>query len=93
VARGALAFAVAAPLVYVALRLVERLHEGGASPGSIVRTSHTAYFWRAAVAVWWGGLVALVVAARASGDGRVVPLARAGAALLGAAALLAVLYP
>ncbi len=55
---AALAFAEAAILGYVLLRLLA-VWQGGPSPKAVYGGVHIPYFWRGATALWWGGLAAL----------------------------------
>lgn len=61
-ALAALAFAVSAPGAYVAQRLYEVWWVGAPSsnPALVIRAAHTAFYWRAATATWWGGLIAAI---------------------------------
>ncbi|MGF1464926.1 MAG: hypothetical protein ACFCGT_02230 [Sandaracinaceae bacterium] len=61
-ARAGAAFAVAAPVAYVAARLFEVARAPvPADPTLILADAHTALYWRAGVALWWGAVIALVV--------------------------------
>lgn len=57
----ALVFGLAVPVTYVAERLYEWLRGETGDPRMILRSLHTAYYWRVGVAVWWGVVVALVL--------------------------------
>ena len=59
VAASALVFAIAAPVTYAAQRLYEYARGENGNPILILRTLHTVYYWRVAVAVWWGLMLAL----------------------------------
>jgi hypothetical protein len=72
-ARAGLVFAVVAPLAYLAQRLFERGQGGVGDPLAIVREAHVAFYWRASIAAWWGG----VAAALASSIPRLPPMPRA----------------
>jgi hypothetical protein len=48
-------------VAYVAQRCVERARGAVVDPTLVVLEYHTAYYWRAANAAWWGGLAAVVV--------------------------------
>ncbi|MBI4954446.1 MAG: hypothetical protein HY908_20645 [Myxococcales bacterium] len=65
-AAGALAFGLGASASYMLLRALERVRDGALSPGLVLRASHVGFVWRTAVALWLGGLVALVVQALAA---------------------------
>lgn len=58
---AALTFGLATPLTYALERAIEWARGEHGDPRLILRTLHTAYYWRAAVAFWWGGAVALLV--------------------------------
>lgn len=66
-ALAAASFAIAAPIAYVAQRLIE---VGRSStpfdPTLVLSDAHTAFYWRAATATWWGGLVAMLAYALAA---------------------------
>lgn len=68
IARGALVFAVVAPLAYLAQRLFERWQGGPGDPLGVVVEVHTAFYWRAATALWLA-----VVAAALAARGRAEP--------------------
>lgn len=78
----AVAFGLAAPAAYVLQRLYERATGGVADPLLVVRETHTAFYYRAAAAVWWGSVVALVVWAAMARGPRPESWARRGGALL-----------
>jgi hypothetical protein len=59
-ALAALVFAGAAPLAYVVQRVAEKLSGYGQDPLLLVFELRTAFYWRAAIATWWGGLAAVV---------------------------------
>lgn len=59
VAAAALVFAIGAPATYAAERLYEYARGEASNPVLILRTLHTVYYWRVAVAVWWGLMLAL----------------------------------
>lgn len=64
--RSALAVAVAAAGIaatsaYVTQRCMERARGAVIDPTLVVLEYHTAYYWRAANAAWWGVLAAVVV--------------------------------
>lgn len=60
---------ITAPVAYVAQRLYEIARSGPVDPLSILRDSHTAFYWRAAVATWWAGLFAVMAYGIARSDG------------------------
>ncbi len=65
VRRTAAAIAVAAAGVgataaYVVQRCVERSRGAVIDPRLVIVEYHTAYYWRAANAMWWGALVGVV---------------------------------
>jgi hypothetical protein len=66
VAIAALGLAIAAPIAYVAQRLVDYVVVGPPSPGSLLRETVVAFYWRCATAAFWGGLVAIVLAVLAT---------------------------
>lgn len=67
-ALAAATFALAAPTAYMVQRLYERWQGGVADPLLVVREAHMAFYYRASMAVWWGGIAALVTfAALAAG--------------------------
>lgn len=90
-ARAFLAFGLAAPLAYVGQRLAERTAGVPVDPLLVLREAHTAYYWRCATALWWGGVVfAAVFAWRArTRDGSLPRWVSFGALALGAALVLA----
>jgi len=59
IAAAALVFAIGAPVTYALQRLYEYARGEAANPILILRTLHTVYYWRVAVAVWWGLMLAL----------------------------------
>lgn len=59
IAAAALVFAIGAPVTYVAERLYEYARGEASNPILILRSLHTVYYWRVAVAVWWGLMLAL----------------------------------
>lgn len=59
-ALAALAFAIAAPLAYLAQRLLDQALAGETDALSMIRQGRAAYPWRAATAAFWGGLGAIV---------------------------------
>jgi hypothetical protein len=61
IAIAALAFGVATPVTYVLERMLEWASGENGDPRLVLRTLHTAYYWRAIVAFWWGGVVAILV--------------------------------
>jgi hypothetical protein len=63
---AALTFGVASSLAYAAQRVFERVRGGGGDPLLVVFDLHTAFYWRAATAAWWGGVAAILVFALAS---------------------------
>jgi len=95
---AALAFAVVAPLAYMAQRLLDHAIVGDTDALSMIRQARAAYPWRAAIAAFWGGLAVIVAASpvtasslRGSHLGR---YAMAAAGALGVAVLmLAWLFP
>lgn len=60
VAGAGLVFALAVPVTYALERAWEWSRGEGGDPRLLLRTLHTVYFWRVAIAVWWGLFVALV---------------------------------
>lgn len=62
VAVAGLVFALVGPLTYTLLRVYDwaRGHDG--DPRMILRTLHTAYYWRVAISLWWAIAVAALVA-------------------------------
>lgn len=59
VALAAAVFALGAPAAYVAQRLFEVASATQPTdPALVLRDAHTAFYWRAATATWWGGLLA-----------------------------------
>lgn len=58
---AALAFGVSTPVTYALERLVEWARGEHGDPRLILRTLHTTYYWRAVLAFWWGGVVAILV--------------------------------
>jgi hypothetical protein len=65
-ALAALTFGAASALAYAAQRVFERLRGGAGDPLLVVFDLHTAFYWRAATAAWWGGVAAILVFAVAS---------------------------
>jgi hypothetical protein len=61
-ALGALVFAAVAPLAYVTQRVYERARYGTVDPSLILQSTHVDYLWRIAIATWWAGACAIVVA-------------------------------
>ena len=60
IAAAALVFAIGAPVTYAAERLYEYARGEASNPMLILRTLHTVYYLRVAVAVWWGLMLALL---------------------------------
>lgn len=58
-ALAALVFAIAAPAAYAAQRIFERVRSGSADPLLVVFDLHTAFYWRASTATWWGVVAAI----------------------------------
>lgn len=58
-ALAALVFAVAAPAAYAAQRVFERVRSGSTDPLLVVFDLHTAFYWRASTATWWGVVAAI----------------------------------
>lgn len=92
IARGALVFSVAAPLVYLAQRLFERWQAGPGDPLSVVRTAHTAFYWRSATALWLALALAALAARREREGAATHPFAIA-AGWTALVLALAALYP
>jgi len=67
-----LLFALAAPATYFAERLLEHARGEAGDPRLVLATLHTVYYWRLAVAVWWGGVVAALAVALLTPSARVV---------------------
>lgn len=63
-AAAALVFGLSAPCAYVLQRVVESLRDGHVDPSQIVQTAHVAFYWRAGIATWIGGLMAALAYAR-----------------------------
>ncbi len=59
-ATAALVFGLLVPTTYVFERAYEWLRGETGDPRMILRSLHTAYYWRVGVAVWWGVAVALL---------------------------------
>jgi hypothetical protein len=55
IARAGIAFALAAPIAY----LVQHLASRSSDPLAFAHVLVTPFYWRAATAVWWGGLAAV----------------------------------
>ena len=60
---GALVFALTAPLGYIAQRSYEIARVGRIDPSLVLKTTHIDYLWRAVIALWFGGLCALLATA------------------------------
>lgn len=91
---GGLVFGLAAPITYFTQRLLEHARGEAGDPRLVLATLHTVYYWRVAVAVWWGGVVAaLAVASVAPSHHRVRLVCRVALFLLPAAVALAVRFP
>ncbi len=95
---AALAFAVVAPLAYIAQRLIDHALIGDTDALSMIRQARAAYPWRAATAAFWGGLAAIVAASPATAlslrGARLDRYAMAAAGALGVTVLvLAWLFP
>ncbi len=58
---SALVFGVATPVTYAAERAVEWARGETGDPRMILRSLHTAYYWRAGIALWFGGVAAILV--------------------------------
>jgi len=57
-AHAGLVFAVAAPALYMLHRAYEHVRVGSSDPTLVLEALHTAFFWRAAIAVWAAGALA-----------------------------------
>jgi len=57
---AALAFAVAAPVAYVAQRLVAYARGASVDPLAMIQEAHVAFYWRCAISAWLAGFAALV---------------------------------
>lgn len=66
IADGAAWFAVAAPAVYTALRLLSWAR-GEPDPAQVLASAHVAWYWRVATATWLAGLLALLGARMGGG--------------------------
>jgi hypothetical protein len=60
IALSALVFGVAAPACYVSERLLEWARGEAGDPRVILRALYTVYYWRVALAIWFGGTVAII---------------------------------
>ncbi len=89
-ALAGLIFALVAPLTYAAERLYERWRSPvAADPALILATTHTAFYWRVAVAVWFAATVAAIAARELPTDpSRTDRIARALAAGVAATAVV-----
>lgn len=94
-ALAAAAFALAAPAAYVAQRLYEiDATDGPINPLLVLRDKHTAFYWRAATATWWGGVAAIVTYALARRGARPARALRwAALPLIGLVILLSWWFP
>ena len=63
-----LVFALVAPLTYALERLLEWAQGENGDPRMLLRTLHTAYYWRVSLALWAGVLVAALVSSSFSAD-------------------------
>lgn len=59
-ADASLVFGLASALTYLLERAYEQMRGQASDPTLILETLHTTFYWRAAIAAWWGGVVALV---------------------------------
>ncbi len=59
-ALASLVFGFAAPVAYTAQRLFERARSTPTDPLLVVFDLHTAFYWRASTAAWWGVVLAIV---------------------------------
>jgi hypothetical protein len=66
-----------AATAYVVQRLYDHAVLGTIDPLLVLRESHTAYYWRAFVATWWGGTIGSIAWAAAGTDARIERLERA----------------
>ncbi len=66
---AAMAFASVAPVAYLVQRLLDRARGVAFDPTSVVSEPHVAFYWRCAIAAWWGGLAALTAHAIAGRGG------------------------
>jgi hypothetical protein len=55
IARAGFAFALAAPIAYLAQHLLFR----SADPRAFAHVLVTPFYWRAVASIWWGGLLAI----------------------------------
>lgn len=93
---AALAFAVSAPVLYILQRLFEQSRGIPGNPGMVLRTAHTAYFWRVSIALWCAGLLAMLVYGHASparATRLLRPLLAIAAALSAAVIVIAIVFP
>jgi hypothetical protein len=70
-ALASLVFAAVAPLAYVVQRVAEKLSGHGQDPLLLVFELRTAFYWRATIATWWGGLALAVAVALLTRPGAV----------------------
>jgi predicted permease len=60
---AAAAFAIVAPLAYMAQRVFEVARGPAMDAALIVRSTHTAFYWRASIATWIGGIAVIAALA------------------------------
>ncbi len=60
VSLAGLLFAVVAPLTYLAQRMYERFRSAAIDPGLILASTHTSFYWRSAIAVWFAATCAAI---------------------------------
>lgn len=74
-ALAVMTFGVAAMIAYLGQRVFERARGGAPDPLMMLEEPHVAFYWRSAIAAWWGGLAAIVAyaaSARSRSHGRTV---------------------
>src|SRR5580704_8169218 len=89
---AALVFGFSTLVAYLVERLFERLRSGKGVPRLIIQEAHVTFYWRTALAVWCGGLAAMIaygIVMRSDGDAPVgVRRLTAAVLLLAPAAIL-----
>jgi hypothetical protein len=98
IADAGLVFAVATPVAYALQRLYEQMRGETSDPVLILVTLHTVYYWRVGIAVWLGGMAAVLAYAfvarrRRATDQLPRRVAVAAAVLLPAMAVVSYLFP
>lgn len=79
---ASLIFGLTASMTYLLERLYERLRAGKVDQRIILEQAHAMFYWRAFLAAWWGGVIALLAYGLLRGSPRRNPRSLTVAALI-----------